>query len=242
MKLRSPWLIRIAALLLAILVRFWIGSIRGRAYDPEGVAPPPLSGDRRFIYAFWHEYLLLPLNRFGQGNVRILISKSADGDLIAQVAGHLLFSVVRGSPKAGSVAALRELQKVAKRGHLAFTPDGPLGPRRKVKIGMIWTASVTGLPIVPVGLAGASGVRAKSWDRFFLPWPNSAAAAVAGPAIHVPPDLSREQLEEYRQRVEDAMNLATAQAEAWLATGELPLELDPLQPPEDRPLPTQKAA
>lgn len=226
MKLRSPWLIRIAALLLAIIVRFWIGSLRGRLYDPEGVVPPPLAGERRFIYAFWHEYLLLPLNRFGQGNVHILISKHADGELIAQVASNLLFSTVRGSTTRGSVRALRDLQKVARRGHLAFTPDGPKGPRRKVQLGLIWTASVTGLPIVPVGIAGASGIRAKSWDRFFLPWPNSAAASVLGPAIHVPPNLTRAQMEEYRQRVEDAMNLATAQAEEWLATGELPLELE----------------
>jgi lysophospholipid acyltransferase (LPLAT)-like uncharacterized protein len=225
MKIRSRWLIRVLALLLAIIVRFWMGSLRGRVHDPEGVVPPPLDGDRRFIYAFWHEYLLLPLSRFGQGNVHILISRHADGQLIAETAGHLLFSTIRGSTTRGGVKALRQMQEAARRGHLAITPDGPKGPRRKVQPGIIWTAAATGLPIVPVGMAGASGKRMRSWDRFFLPWPNSAVAAVLGPAIHVPPDLKREQLEEYRKRVEDAMELATAQAEAWLAHGTLPAEL-----------------
>jgi lysophospholipid acyltransferase (LPLAT)-like uncharacterized protein len=226
LKLRSRWLIRIVALLLAVIVRFWMGSLRTRVHDPEGVSPPPLEG-KHYIYAFWHEYLLLPLSRFGQGNVHILISQHADGQLIAETAQHLLFSTVRGSTTRGGVTAMRQMQKVARRGHIAVTPDGPKGPRRKVQPGIIWTASATGLPIIPVGLAGASGKRMRSWDRFFLPWPNSMAAAVIGPAIHVPPDITREQLEEYRQRVEEAMLLATAQAEEWLAQGELPAELWP---------------
>jgi lysophospholipid acyltransferase (LPLAT)-like uncharacterized protein len=167
------------------------------------------------------------MNRIGQGNVHVLISQHADGQLIADTAQLLGFSTVRGSTTRGGVQAMRRMQQVAKRGHLAITPDGPRGPRRKVQPGVVWIASVTGRPIIPVGLAGTSGVRARSWDRFFLPWPNSAGAAVIGPAIHVPPDLTREQLEAYRQQVEDALNLATQQAEEWLATGQLPLDLDP---------------
>lgn len=227
MKIRSPWLLRPLSLLGALFIRFWVGSLRGRLFDPEGVIPPPLAGGKRYIYALWHEYLLLPMSRIAQGNVHILISQHADGQFIAETARLLRFSTVRGSTTRGGVQAIRQMQRIAKRGHLAITPDGPRGPRRKVQPGVVWLASATGLPIVPVGLAGASGVRMRSWDRFFLPWPNSAAAGVIGPAIHVPPNLSREELEVYRQIVEDAITRATEQAEEWLATGRLPLDLDP---------------
>jgi len=225
MKIRAWWVIRPLALLLAIALRFWLATIRSRVHDPEGVYPPPLGGERRHIYAFWHEYLLLPLSRIGQGNVHVLISKHADGQWIAEVAQNLLLSTVRGSTTRGGVQAMREMQKAARRGHLAITPDGPRGPRRKVQPGVIWTASATGLPIVPIGVAGSSGKRMRSWDRFFFPWPNSAAFAVIGPAIHVPPGISREELEVYRLRLEESLLLATEQAEEWLASGEMPLSL-----------------
>ncbi len=227
MKIRSPWLVRPIALIAALVVRCWAGTLRGRLHDPEGLVPPPLAGEQRYIYAFWHEYLLLPLTRISQGNVHVLISKHADGQLIAETARLLLLSTVPGSSTRGGVQAIRRMQQIARRGHLAFTPDGPRGPRRKVQPGMIWTASATGLPIVPVGLAGANGLRMRSWDRFFLPWPNSPVAGIIGQPIHVPPDLTRAQLEEYRQVVEDAINRATEQAETWLETGELPLDVSP---------------
>jgi lysophospholipid acyltransferase (LPLAT)-like uncharacterized protein len=227
MKIRSRWIIRPLSLLLALIVRFWVGSLRTRFYDPHGIVPPPLEGERHYIYAFWHEYLLLPMSRIGQGNVHVLISQHADGQLIADTAQNLLFSTVRGSTTRGGVRALRQMERIARRGHLAFTPDGPRGPRRKVQAGMIYTASITGMPIIPVGMACARALRMRSWDSFCLPWPNSQACGVLGPAIHVPPNLSREDLETYRVQVEAAMNLVTEQAEEWLRTGQLPLELDP---------------
>jgi lysophospholipid acyltransferase (LPLAT)-like uncharacterized protein len=223
MKLRSRWLIHLLAFLTAVFGRLWMNTLRVRVYDPDNILPPPLTRERRYIYAFWHEYMVLLLSRFGQGNIHVLISQHADGQFIAEVARHLMFGTVRGSPKTG-VEAARGLLRAAQRGHLAITPDGPRGPRRKVQLGIIWAASQTGLPIICGGLAGGGGMRMRSWDRFFLPYPNSAATLVVGRAIHVPPNLSRAELLAYRQRVEDEMNRATWVAEYWLAHHELPVD------------------
>ena len=42
--------------------------------------------------------------------------------------------------------------------HFTFTPDGPKGPRRKSQFGLVYLASRSGLPIVPVGFGYSRSV------------------------------------------------------------------------------------
>ena len=114
------------------------------------------------------------------------------------------------------------LMKRSRRSHLAVTPDGPRGPRRQVQLGLIFLASRTGLPIVPVGMGYARAWRLRSWDRFAIPHPWSAATCVMGWKIHVPAGLNREELERYRRLVEEEMLNTTAAAERWVETGVRP--------------------
>src|SRR5579885_1739211 len=134
MKIRHPGLIKALGLLVAWLVRLWIGTVRYR-YRPLGANLDPhrrgLQG--RYIYAFWHENLLLPAYHYGRPDIWVLISQHADGELIAQTCQHLGFRVVRGSTtrdgrSRGGVEAVRQMVRLAQKGHLAFTPDGPRGP------------------------------------------------------------------------------------------------------------------
>jgi lysophospholipid acyltransferase (LPLAT)-like uncharacterized protein len=172
---------------------------------------------QRYIYAFWHETLLFPAAR--RAKVHILISQHADGELIAQVCRHLGIGVVRGSSTRGGSQALLELLHCSRRAHLAVTPDGPRGPRRRLQRGLILLASASGLPIVPCGVGFARAWRARSWDRFAVPHPWSTATGVLGPAIRVPPRLTRDGLEHYRRLVEEQLLLATDAAERWAKGG-----------------------
>jgi hypothetical protein len=101
--------------------------------------------------------------------------------------------------------------------HLAVTPDGPRGPRRHVKQGVIYLASRTGLPIVPIGIAYVRCWRTRGWDRFAVPWPFTGGIGVAGRVLHVPPGIDREEIERYRHELEARMLEATARAEEWAA-------------------------
>jgi lysophospholipid acyltransferase (LPLAT)-like uncharacterized protein len=89
-------------------------------------------------------------------------------------------------------------------------------------MGMIFLASLTGLPIVTGGIGFHRPWRAKSWDRFALPRPFSRARTVVGEPVFVPPHLSRKQLEVYRDRVEATMLRMTELAEEWAETGRWP--------------------
>jgi lysophospholipid acyltransferase (LPLAT)-like uncharacterized protein len=218
MKIRQPWMIKAFGLGIAFLVRLWIGTIRYR-YRPLG---PNLDPNQprfrgRYIYAFWHENILLPAYQYGRPDIWVLISQHADGQLIAEACRHLRFRVVNGSTTRGGVEAVRRMVRLGRVGHLAITPDGPRGPRRQVQPGLVYLAARTGLSIVPIGIAFHRAWRLNSWDRFALPKPWSAASCVTTEPIHVPERLDKEQLEHYRLEVEAALQRATEAAEKMAA-------------------------
>jgi hypothetical protein len=187
MKIRNRWLIRAASWLGSVVVRGWMRTV-GYEYQPLGpnVDPRLENAPERYIYAFWHENLLLPLSRYGRPDIRVLISKHADGQLIAEVARRLGFELVRGSTTRGGVEAIRQMVRLGQAAHFAVTPDGPRGPRRVVQPGLIYLAARTGLPIVPAGIGFRRPWRMNSWDRFAVPRPFSFMTCVTPEPIHVP--------------------------------------------------------
>ncbi len=160
MKIRHPMLIKALGFAVGWLVRLWIGTLRYR-YRPMGANldpnQPNLRG--RYLYAFWHENILVPAYHYGRRDIHVLISQHADGQLIAEACRHLGFRVVRGSATRGGARAIRQMQRLSRSAHLAITPDGPRGPRRKVQPGVVYLAALTGLPIVPFGVAFARAWR-----------------------------------------------------------------------------------
>ncbi|HEX5106753.1 MAG TPA: DUF374 domain-containing protein, partial [Pirellulaceae bacterium] len=108
MKLRSPWIVPLAALFAAIVIRLWLCTLRIRSVSVDGRQHPIDPATLKCIYAFWHEGMLALLSAKAKG--RVLVSKSADGEFIAQVCGFLGIGVVRGSSSRGghwSVAGQR---------------------------------------------------------------------------------------------------------------------------------------
>ncbi len=228
MKIRHPALIKAMGFAIGWLVRLWIGTLRYR-YRPLGANLDPNGANfqGRYIYAFWHENILVPAYHYGRRDIHVLISEHADGQLIAEACRHLGFRVVRGSATRGGARAVRQMIRRSRSAHLALTPDGPRGPRRQVQLGVVYLAAMTGLPIVPFGIAFESAWRTNSWDRFALPRPWSAAVCVTADPIHVPENLRKDRLEEYRVRVQQAMDEASAAAERIVngaSSGKKPVE------------------
>lgn len=217
---RTPLWMRAASLLSAGGVRAWMSTLEYQAlfHDPHVDPIHGVGGPR--IYVFWHEYILIPLYMRGHCNLTMLLSKHKDADILYYVAHHMGFECVRGSTYGGATEALLELSRRGQHMHLAITPDGPRGPRRQLAQGPVYLASKLGLPIVPFGMGLDRPWRARSWDRFAVPRPFSRARAVVGPEIHIPPGLTRPELEERRVGVETLLNQLCDEAEAWAATGE----------------------
>jgi lysophospholipid acyltransferase (LPLAT)-like uncharacterized protein len=190
------------------------------SYHPIGpqTIPPPKQGER-YLYAFWHENMLLPAYRCGSPHVWVLVSRHADGELIAAVCRSLGFRLIRGSTTRGSIEAVRQMVRAGQTAHLALTPDGPRGPRRQVQAGVIYLAAKTGLGIIAGGIGYQDPWRLRSWDRFVLPKPWRRATVVTSAPIRIPPELDKASVEHYRQLLEDTLRTVNLAAEHWAEQG-----------------------
>lgn len=142
---------------------------------------------RRFIYAFWHQrQVFFTWSHRGAG-AAVMVSRSKDGELIAETMRLSRIGAVRGSSSRGGAAAARELIEAMKSGlDIGITPDGPKGPAREVKEGVIFLARQLNAPIIPItnALSNKLEIR-KAWDRFQLPLPFGRAVVAYGPPIEV---------------------------------------------------------
>lgn len=222
MKIRHRFLIGLGGLLGTQAIRSWMSTLDYRVlYSDPALDPASPYCQGRKIYVFWHEYLLFPLYMRGHCNLTMLLSRHQDAEILSHVARHMGFGLVRGSTNRGGVAALRELVRESRRMHLAITPDGPRGPRRRMAPGPIFLASRLGMPIVLLGFGYDRPWRVRrAWDQFALPRPYCRARAIVAPEMHVPPDLPRDGIEHFRQHAETVLNETTAEAEAWAESGE----------------------
>lgn len=158
------------------------------------------------IYAFWHCMMLIPAYVGRKSKIQVLISQHSDGEYIAQVIKRFGFGVIRGSTTRGGIRALKALVDKIREGRpVAITPDGPRGPRFIVQTGVIYLGKKTQLPVIPV-VVGLSGYwELPSWDRFRIPKPFSRALMLYGDPIHIPPNISEEEMEHYRLLLENTM-------------------------------------
>jgi len=229
MKLEGSFLTGLAGLLGTAGVRFWMDTLDYQvAYYDRSVDPaqPECRGEK--VYLFWHEYILFPFFMRGHCNLAMLLSRHRDAEILSRAAYHMGFDLVRGSTRRGGVAAIRELLRKSQQMHLAITPDGPRGPRRRVAPGPIYLASKLGLPLALMGFGYDRPWRVNSWDRFAIPRPYSRARCVSSPEIRIPPDLDREGLEYFRRKVERLLDRLTLEAEAWAESPTRKINQEPI--------------
>jgi len=139
----------VISLLSSWLIRGIHATLRIRHVHVEN-----LTNQKQVIIAFWHAHLLLMLHTKFRRPVVVMISQSKDGEYIARVFDHYGVESARGSSTRGGTAALRDMIRAARAGkNIVFTPDGPKGPARVVKEGIVVAAQATGLPIVPIAFA-----------------------------------------------------------------------------------------
>ena len=140
---------RLIALLGSLFIRALHATLRIRHVRVENILSTP-----QYILAFWHAHLLLMLHSRYRRPITVMISQSRDGEYIARVFDHYDVESARGSSTRGGSSALREMIRAARAGrNIVFTPDGPKGPARTVKDGVVVAAQATGLPIVPIAFA-----------------------------------------------------------------------------------------
>ena len=210
------WHQRLAAELIYALVHALAATLRFRLNDLSGYfSDVP---QEKIIFAIWHNRLALSLilyrryvaHRDRSRRLVAMVSASRDGGMLAGVLERFGVEPVRGSSSRRGPQAVREMVSWSRRGHdLAITPDGPRGPCYVVQEGVISTAQLTGLPIVPVSYHLNWKIRAKSWDRFQIPLPFARCEITMGKVLRVPRETDAAGREELRKQLEAELRAIT---------------------------------
>lgn len=159
------------------------------------------------ILACWHGVLIPPMYYLRNQNIYVLSSTHRDSEYLAYILRKFGWGLIKGSSKRGGTRALIEMIRKVKEGYnVAFTPDGPTGPAKKIKPGIIYLAQKTGIPIVPLGVAAYPKNNLKSWDSFMLPNFFAQASLVFGELFWVDKELTEEEINEKTAELEKILS------------------------------------
>jgi lysophospholipid acyltransferase (LPLAT)-like uncharacterized protein len=151
--------------------------------------------DANYIFCLWHEAIALlfhtqvPRLRAGlERRPHAWLQHPTWFMKPSHVLLHLIGveQLVLGSTGHGGRAAADELVVLLRRGYsTVFLPDGPHGPPRVLKKGVLHVALESAVPIVPLRLTASAGARLPTWDRKWLPLPFSRLELHVGTPIKV---------------------------------------------------------
>ena len=144
-------------------------------------------GKGSFCLALWHEQLFAGIIAHRGQAFAPLASLSADGDVVTFVMDRLGFRTIRGSSSRRGKEARDDMVEITEQGWFtAITVDGPKGPRRRVKGGIVDVARRTGVAILPmIATADRQWVLRRSWDQFKIPKPFARIVVCYGEPILV---------------------------------------------------------
>ncbi len=202
-----PPLVALLLRLLGLTLRYRV-IVEPGGFEQKQDSPPG-------IYCFWHRALLPAAHQFRNWKIAILISRSFDGELIARTVERLGFTAVRGSSSRGGTAALLAARDSYTNGaNVAFTADGPRGPRYVAKPGAVRLAQMVGADHVGAFyLHPVKHWELKSWDAFMVPKPFSEVVVSFARVVHIAADMTEAQDEAARLAVQHAVERARHAAE-----------------------------
>ena len=181
------------------------------------------------VYVMWHSRLLMGAATHVGHDLRAMISRNKDGELIARAVKRLGLVPLRGSSSRGGSEVLTEAVVELQAGHdVAITPDGPRGPRMSVQPGCVLAALRAGVPIVPVAFEAVRARRLRSWDRFVVPGFFTKVIARFGEPIRMPAELGEEGVRAQCDVVREALLEVTRKAALIAGTEPETPDVDPL--------------
>jgi len=165
----------------------------------EHVGRPPVFDSGPHIECAWHESLIpylvasMPYPRPYAWMNHPLWTMRGIHLFLGWMGVHKL---VLGSSGHGGKAALAALAPEVRGGLPTFlTPDGPRGPARQVRDGVLLLSESTGAPVVALRLECSRALRWPTWDRKLVPLPLSRVTVTYSEPLVVA-EASREKCRE----------------------------------------------
>jgi hypothetical protein len=151
---------------------------------------------------------------FRNRGIAVMVSRSFDGEYIARIIERFGFVAIRGSSSRGGAEGLLGLKTQLEQGAaVAFTIDGPRGPRYVAKPGPVRLARATGLPMRAFYVAPDRPWVLNTWDRFMIPRPFSKVLVRASSKMIVPSQADDDQMPVHQEQLQAALERVTKFAE-----------------------------
>jgi lysophospholipid acyltransferase (LPLAT)-like uncharacterized protein len=190
----------------------------------EPPTPPDATYEMPIIYSFWHRAVFAGAWLWRNIGIAVMVSRSFDGEYIARTIEKLGFVAVRGSSSRGGAKALLGLRTQLERGvSVAFTIDGPRGPKYVAKPGPVLLSRESGLPMAAFYVALSDAWVLKTWDAMMIPKPFSKALVRVSAKMRVPAEAGQGEMTDYHAQLQAALERITRFAEenvARVGTGE----------------------
>lgn len=178
--------VQLEAKILAWLLRLQCSTWRVHTRGREHIERLYADQEKRFLLCFWHgEYV--PLSPLLEGyKVCVISSLSNRGAVIAEICKNFGYESIL-IPDKPSRDLLRDLEKsLAGSRVIATAVDGPLGPRHRVKHGLIWIAAKLGLDLLPISVVSRRKIMMnRRWDRLAIPFPFTTVGLIFGEPVKV---------------------------------------------------------
>ncbi len=205
---------RIISFLLKLFIIFISRTVRLKVYNRE-IIDRIKKENKQIIFAFYHQELFLFIHYiyyYKYNKVVILTSPSRDGDIAEALLRRFNFGVVRGSSRRGGLRGMIEIMQEIKNGSdVAFAIDGPIGPPRIAKPGILLISQRTDAVIVPISSWAIPNFKLSTWDKTLIPFPFSKACIVFGEPI-LPDKFKEDDIRLTNQILQEKMDTLSAKA------------------------------
>lgn len=198
------------------LVRLIGPTLRVEVIGVQNAVQIPKSGDPA-IGAFWHRSIFPAIWIWRNRGIVVMNTVNFDGQWTRRVIERLGFGTAQGSSSRGAIEGLTVMAERLEQGkHVAFTIDGPRGPRYVAKPGPVILARRTGKPIsvFHIGVQWGHTFK-KSWDLFQIPFPFSRTVMFIAPPIYVPQDADSAVIHAKQAEMQAALEKVRDAAESW---------------------------
>ena len=207
--MKSPALIRCLSFLIFIYSKFVGATCRWEINNLDKVKDAIV--DTNAVWIAWHaRATMMPF--FWQKHINrkmsALVSPHQDGQLIAHFLKWFHIAPVNGSTNENARQSALELMRALQDGDdLFISPDGPRGPRMRMKKSPIYYAQKTGKPIICACFSlNRSVIFNKAWDKTMIALPFGKGIFALSNPLYIPANLTDEEFEQYRQKLEDIAN------------------------------------
>jgi lysophospholipid acyltransferase (LPLAT)-like uncharacterized protein len=191
----------LGALYLALVAR------TSRVRCHEDPRPRLRAEGARYVFPVLHAHCMATVVGHGEACLGTMVSRSADGELIARAAAWRRIVAVRGSVRKGNVdkggqeALLALIAWMRENTHPAcLVADGSRGPRGHVYAGIVKLAQSVGAIIVPVAAIARFRIRLGTWDRLQVPLPFGRIDLYFGEPAHSDSDSDSDSIRAHLAR------------------------------------------